>query len=59
MLTLLLSWVINGSIVLPEHLEIRGIGVNSSVQIPDTSQPFMIGSYVNKHGDNDPIVPPN
>jgi hypothetical protein len=59
MLTILLSWVVNGSIVLPEHLEIRGIGVNSIVQISKTSQPFVIESYVNKHGDNDPIVPPN
>lgn len=59
MLILLLSWVVNGSIALPEHLEIRGIGFHSIVQISKTAQPFIIGSYANKHGDNDPIVPPN
>ncbi|MBE9145685.1 hypothetical protein [Planktothrix mougeotii] len=59
MLTLLLSSIVNGSILLPANFENAGLGVYSIVKRPQTSQPFIILSQIQKTGEDDPIVPPN
>ncbi|MBD2483019.1 hypothetical protein [Planktothrix sp. FACHB-1365] len=59
MFTLLLSSIVNGSILLPENFENASLGVYSIVKRPQTSQPFIILSQIQKTGEDDPIVPPN
>ncbi|SKB15153.1 hypothetical protein PL11201_690174 [Planktothrix sp. PCC 11201] len=60
MLTFLLSFVINGTVFLPEYSGIiTHVGSHSIVKIANSSPSFIILSQVRKPSENDPIVPPN
>ncbi|BBD56913.1 hypothetical protein PA905_03790 [Planktothrix agardhii CCAP 1459/11A] len=60
MLTFVLSCVVNGTVFLPEYSRmITNIGSNSMVEIAVSPQSLIVLAQVRKHGEDDPIVPPN
>lgn len=60
MLSVLLSCVVNGSVLLPEYSGVMvNFRSNSIVKIADSSPSSIILAKVSKPDENDPIVPPN
>lgn len=60
MLIFLLSWVVNGTVFLPEYSGIiPDIASHSRVKIAHYSPSLIILAQVGKPDDDDPIVPPN
>ncbi|HBW56694.1 MAG TPA: hypothetical protein DEF27_02380 [Oscillatoriales bacterium UBA8482] len=60
MLSVLLSCVVNGTVLLPEYSGVMvNFRSNSIVKIADSSHSSIILAKVSKPDENDPIVPPN